>query len=252
MPVLFVGHGSPMNAIEHNPITAKWELVGETLPKPQAIVVISAHWMTGGTHVTDTPKQKIIYDMYGFPDELYQYRYEADGDPVVAKLLTKYMHAYEAKLDSSWGLDHGTWSVLAHIAPKPDVPVLQISLDGNLSLGEQYEVFEALRPLRDKGVLFIGSGNIVHNLGALDFSKPALDFSLEFDDFSKNAIEGKNLAHLTEPSKFSAAFSMAVPTDEHYRPMLATMALLDKNETVDFFVTDLMMGSISMRSFISV
>ncbi|MFO0882060.1 MAG: class III extradiol ring-cleavage dioxygenase [Candidatus Saccharimonadales bacterium] len=253
MPVLFVGHGNPMNAILDNPITQKWADVGNTMPAYQAIVVISAHWLTSGTHITDAPKQPIIYDMYGFPPELYETKYDANGDPTLAELLRQQLLKYEAALDSSWGLDHGTWSVLKHLAPHPSVPVLQISLDYSQSLEQVVELFKELKALRKKGVLFIGSGNIVHNLRAVNFqTNKAYDWAIEFDELSAKAIEDKNIKLLTKPGKISSAASFAVPTDDHYRPMLAIMSLLEDNEQLDFFNTDIDLGSVSMRSFVTV
>ena len=251
MPVLFVGHGNPMNAILDTDITRTWQRVGGALPPAQAIVVISAHWLTKGTHITDAPKQPIIYDMYGFPDELYQVTYDAAGDPQLAALLQQALLKYEAQLDSTWGLDHGTWSVLKHLAPHPNIPILQISLDFHKPLPYVIELFSQLKELRHKGVIFIGSGNIVHNLRALDFSNRTPSWALEFDDLSSQAIRDKNVELLTKPNAISHAASLAVPTDDHYRPMLAAMALLDADESIDFFNTSIDLGSVSMRSFIS-
>jgi 4,5-DOPA dioxygenase extradiol len=251
MPVIFVGHGNPMNAIIDNDITREWALVGKNIPDAQAIVVISAHWQTLGTHVTDAPTQPIIYDFYGFPDELYKVTYNANGDPDIAAELTKTLNAYEAQLDSQWGLDHGTWSVLKHLAPEPKIPVLQISLDYGQSLEQLAEMFAALKPLRKKGVVFIGSGNIVHNLRLVNWedTRP-FDWALEFDQKSKDAIVGHDMHSLTHPAKMSNAAPLAVPTDEHYRPMLAVMALLEPNENISFFNDVIDMGSISMRGFV--
>jgi 4,5-DOPA dioxygenase extradiol len=253
MPVLFVGHGNPMNAITDNDITRMWAQIGNSLPKAQAIVVISAHWLTHGTHVTDAPKQKIIHDFYGFPDELYNVDYPANGSPEIAEELRKSLLQYEAKLDSTWGLDHGTWSVLKHLAPAPKVPVLQISLDVNQSLEQLTKMFENLKPLRNKGVIFIGSGNIVHNLRAVNFTDDRVfDWALEFDALSATAISNHDIKLLTQPGKISSAASFAVPTDDHYRPMLATMALLDPKEQISYFNDIIEFGSISMRSFLSI
>lgn len=252
MPVLFVGHGNPMNAIMDNDITRMWSHVGANLPKAQAIVVISAHWLTYGTHVTDAPKQKIIHDFYGFPDELYSATYSANGDPALAEVLRKVLVEYEAKLDSTWGLDHGTWSVLKHLAPEPKVPVLQISLDVEQSLEQLTEMFAKLKPLREKGVIFIGSGNIVHNLRAVNFTDDRIfDWAIEFDAMSAQAMSNHDLKLLSKPGKISSAASFAVPTDDHYRPMLATMALLDPKEQLNYFNDVIELGSIGMRSFIA-
>lgn len=250
MPVVFVGHGSPMNAIELNEFTRQWEVVGRNLPAYQAIVVISAHWQTHGTHITDAPKQPLIYDMYGFPDELYRFEYNANGDPRLAADLQKRLEGYDAALDSKWGLDHGAWSVLAHIAPEPHVPVLQISLDMQLSLEQQYELFTELAPLRERGVLFIGSGNIVHNLRRIDFSSPTsgFDWATEFDEFTKDALLARDAHKLTSPSSFTQSFTLAAPTDEHYRPLLATIALAGNKGSLSFFAEGMAYGSLSMRS----
>ena len=252
MPVLFVGHGNPMNAILDNSITQNWKIVGQNLPEPQAFVVISAHWMTNGTHITDAPTQPLIYDMYGFPDELYQVKYPAQGDPDIAETLRQAFLKYEAKLDSTWGLDHGTWSVLKHLAPEVKVPVLQISLDTNQSLPQLVEMFQLLKPLRQKGVIFIGSGNLVHNLGILNFrDDKVFDWALEFDHHATIAMDNHQIDLLTHPGKMTSAASYAVQMDDHYRPMLAAMSLLDSKEQLSYFNDVIEMGSISMRSFIA-
>ena len=253
MPVLFVGHGNPLNAILDNDTTRTWSKLGQNLPKAQAIVVISAHWLTYGTHITDAPKQPILYDIYGFPDELYQTTYVANGDPAIAETLRQAFINYEAKLDRSWGLDHGTWSVLKHLAPEPKVTVLQISLDVNQPLEKLTEMFGLLRPLRDKGVIFIGSGNIVHNLGIMNFNDDsAYDWAQEFDAEVSAAINNRQLKLLANPRKLSHAASLAVPTDDHYWPMLAAMALLDPKEQLSYFNNVFELGSIGMRSFIAI
>lgn len=252
MPVLFVGHGNPMNAISDNSITQEWQRVGAKLPAAQAIVVISAHWLTYGTRITDAPKQRIIYDFYGFPEELYGVQYDASGDPAIAETLRRAFLQYEAQLDSTWGLDHGTWSVLKHLAPDPTIPVLQISLDVRQSLEELVEMFRLLRPLREQGVIFIGSGNIVHNLGIMNFTNPqAFDWALEFDDTAATAMSNHNLGQLVRPFAMGAAARLAIPTDDHYRPMLAAMTLLDPTEDLNYFNEVVEMGSIGMRSFIA-
>jgi 4,5-DOPA dioxygenase extradiol len=252
MPVLFVGHGNPMNAITDNAITQNWTKIGKNLPEPQAFVVISAHWLTGGTRVTSAPTQPIIYDMYGFPDELYQVQYPAKGDPAVAKSLRDAFLHYEAQLDSTWGLDHGTWSVLKFLAPEVKVPVLQISLDYTQSLPELTEMFALLKPLREKGVIFIGSGNLVHNLGMLNFQDDKIfDWAQEFDAEASKQMSIHNLKALANPHTISRAATYAVQFDDHYRPMLAAMALLDTKEELSYFNDVIEMGSIGMRSFIA-
>lgn len=252
MPVIFVGHGNPMNAITDNQFANKWEEIGKNLPDAQAIVVVSAHWLTKGTRVTDAPKQPIIYDFYGFPDELYQVEYEAKGSPKLAKTLVEQMLEYETKLDSSWGLDHGTWSVLRRMVPKPEIPILQISIDMTKSLSELIDVYKSLGKLRRKGVIFIGSGNIIHNLRVLDYRENhSYDWALEFDDFSTKAIKNKDISSLTNPRKYTTSSNLVLEMDDHYRPMLASMALLEKDEQLDFFNDQIMHGSLSMKSFIT-
>ncbi len=241
-----------MNAILDNDITREWSRVGANLPDAQAIVVISAHWLTRGTHITDAPTQPIIYDMYGFPPELYEVTYPASGDPELALELQKAFLNYEAQLDSTWGLDHGTWSVLKHMAPHPTVPVLQISLDMTQSLESLVKMFSLLKPLREKGVVFIGSGNLVHNLGRLNFQNDSVfDWALEFDALATDAMTSHNIELLTNPRKMTLAANLAVEFDDHYRPMLAAMALLDSKEELHYFNETIDMGSTSMRSFIS-
>jgi 4,5-DOPA dioxygenase extradiol len=190
--------------------------------------------------------------MYGFPDQLYKVQYPAKGSPELAKLLQKQLLSYEAQLDSTWGLDHGTWSVLKYLAPKPKIPILQISLDANQSLEQLTEMFRLLKPLRKKGVIFIGSGNIVHNLGAVNWhDNKAYDWALEFDDLSAAAMTNHRLDLLTRPGKISSTASFAIPTDDHYRPMLAAMSLLDKSEELQYFNEVIDMGSVGMRSFVA-
>ncbi len=253
MPVLFVGHGNPMNAISDNSFTREWQRVGAGLPAAQAIVVISAHWLTpGGTHITDAPRNPIIYDFGGFPDELYRVQYETHGDHEVAEILARHLMEYEARLDSQWGLDHGTWSVLKHLAPAPEVPVLQISIDYAKPLPELYDLFSRLRDLRRRGVVFIGSGNIVHALNRVKWGGgDAWDWAVEFDLQTADAIADGDVARLLDPYRSWSAARLAVPTDDHYRPMVAALSLLESDEQVGFFNTEIDLGSVGMRSFIS-
>lgn len=253
MPVLFVGHGNPMNAISDNSFTREWVRVGAQLPAAQAIVVISAHWLTpGGTHITDAPRNPVIYDFGGFPDELYRVQYESHGDEQIARLLARHLAEYEARLDQQWGLDHGTWSVLKHLAPAPQVPVLQISIDYAMPLPRLHELFARLRDLRRRGVVFIGSGNIVHALGRVRWGGgPAWDWAEEFDVQTAEAIATRDDARLLDPYRTWSAARLAVPTDDHYRPMVAALALLEPGEQVDFFNTEIDLGSVGMRSFIT-
>jgi 4,5-DOPA dioxygenase extradiol len=250
MPVFFIGHGNPMNAIDDNSFTQNWKKCGADLPTPQAVVVISAHWLTSGTFVTDAPTQPIIYDIYGFPPELYEVKYPAIGSPEIAETLRQNFLNYEAKLDNSWGLDHGTWSVLVHMLPEPKIPILQISLDMSQTLEQSLEMFSLLRGLRRKGVVFIGSGNIVHNLGMLNFvDDKVFGWAEEFDTVSAAAIMNRDLKSLANPFEMTDAAKYAVQFDDHYRPMLAAAALLNRDEEIEYFNDKIVMGSLSMRAF---
>ncbi|MCX6406917.1 MAG: class III extradiol ring-cleavage dioxygenase [Propionibacteriales bacterium] len=255
MPVLFVGHGNPMHAIRESHYTHTWTAEGQRLPEPQAIVVVSAHWLTPGrTHVTDAPRNRVIYDFGGFPEELSRVQYDTVGDHEVARLLAHRLAEYEAALDSQWGLDHGTWSVLKYLAPAPQVPVLQISIDDTLPLPRLHELYGRLRRLRDQGVLFIGSGNIVHALGRARWEPeaPAWDWAEQFDADTAAALTDRRLDQLLDPYGTWREARIAVPTDEHYRPMVAALSLLHPEEEVRFFNASIDMGSIGMRSFVTV
>ncbi len=255
MPVLFIGHGNPMNAISDNDFTRAWHRIGEELPEAQAIVVISAHWLTPGeTHITDAPRNRVIYDFGGFPDELFRVQYPTEGDPQVAALLARQLAEYEAQLDAQWGLDHGTWSVLKHLAPAPHVPVLQVSIDYAMPLPKLYELYSRLRALRRRGVLFIGSGNIVHSLQRVrwDAAAPAWDWAEQFDHDTAAAIEQRDVSRLLDPYGTWSEARLAVPTDDHYRPMVAALSLLEPDEDLSFFNEAIDMGSIGMRSFLTV
>jgi 4,5-DOPA dioxygenase extradiol len=254
MPVLFVGHGNPMHAIADNDYTRTWEAEGRRLPEAQAIVVVSAHWLTPGrTHVTDAPRNRVIYDFGGFPDALYRVRYDTVGDHDVARVLAHHLAEYEAALDAQWGLDHGTWSVLRHLAPEPQVPVLQISIDDSLPLPRLHELYSRLRRLRRQGVLFIGSGNIVHALGRARWEPGAAawDWAEQFDADTADALEHRRLDALLDPYGTWSEARLAVPTDDHYRPMVAALSLLEDDEELRFFNTAIDMGSIGMRSFVT-
>ncbi|KQX75556.1 MULTISPECIES: dioxygenase [Aeromicrobium] len=254
MPVMFVGHGNPMHAISDNAYTRTWTHLGTELPPAQAIVVVSAHWLTpGATHITDAPRNPIIYDFGGFPDELSRVRYDTVGDTDVARLLARQLVEYEAALDQQWGLDHGTWSVLKFIAPAPEVPVLQISIDYSMPLPQLYELYGRLRAMRRRGVLFIGSGNIVHALGRARWDGGAAwDWAEQFDADTAVALRERQIGKLLDPYGTWAEARIAVPTDDHYRPMVAALSLLEDGEDIRFFNDSIDMGSISMRSFVSV
>ena len=258
LPVLFVGHGNPMNAISDNVFTREWARVGRALPEPQAIVVISAHWLTpGSTHITDAPRNRVIYDFGGFPDELYHVQYPTIGDAEVARILARQLAEYEAQLDAQWGLDHGTWSVLKHLAPSPQMPVLQVSIDFSMPLPQLYELYARLRGLRDRGVLFIGSGNIVHALNRVKWGSAngqgvePWDWAEQFDADTATALRERRSDLLLDPYGSWAEARIAVPTDDHYRPMVASLSLIDDDEDIQFFNDAIDIGSVGMRSFVT-
>ena len=242
MPSLFIGHGSPMNVIMDNAFTQHLRILGQTY-QPQKILVISAHWVTAGTQVHAHANPKTIYDFYGFPNELYQIKYPAPGDPQLANDLKNI-----AQLDHEWGFDHGTWSILHHMYPNADIPVVQLSLNHSLSLKEHFQLAKELQKLRQEGVLIIGSGNIVHNLRAYDRSAnaPTPDWSLEFDSYVTNALsENHEDLHALKNEKL---FRMAHPSTEHYLPLLYTVGASSKSDLLSFPFTGFEGGSLSMRS----
>ncbi len=249
MPVMFVGHGNPMNAVTDNAFSREWAKIGKELTVPRAIICMSAHWLTKGSFITAMPNPITIHDFFGFPDAMYDVKYPAPGDPPLASEVCQIVKGIEE--DHEWGLDHGAWSFLVKMFPHADIPVLQLSVDYSKSPEQQYGLTRELTSLREKGVLFIGSGNIVHNLRAASFDNATpYDWALEFDAMSKKLIETGDHQALVHYKKLGRAADMSIPTDEHYRPMLTTLALSDPNERVRFFNEAIDAASISMRSFI--
>ena len=249
MPVLFVGHGNPMNALEDNEFSRAWTEVGKALPRPHAILCISAHWETSGTQVTGMKQPKTIHDFGGFPRELYAMRYPAPGSPELAQLTQETVQRAPVRVDQTWGLDHGTWSVLCRMFPEADIPVVQLSLDRSQKPEFHYTLGNELHALRNKGVLIIGSGNIVHNLGRAVFDQDgAYDWAIEFDETVKQLVLSGNHDSITHYQNLGLAARLSIPTNEHYLPLLYILALQDKNEQVRFFADRVTMGSLSMRS----
>jgi 4,5-DOPA dioxygenase extradiol len=248
MPVLFVGHGSPMNALEDNEFSRAWKQAGQELPAPRAIICISAHWVTRGTLVTAMEKPRMIYDMYGFPPELYEVRYDAPGAPDLAEQVRRIIKKTEVKDDQEWGLDHGTWSVLTHMFPKADIPVIQMSLDATITPEKHYEIAAQLKELREENVLIIGSGNIVHNLRMARFDDSAYDWAVQFDARVANWIEQNDHDPIVHYEKGDQVSALAINSAEHYIPLLYSLALRDEDDKVSFFADKVMGGSISMRS----
>jgi 4,5-DOPA dioxygenase extradiol len=248
MPVLFVGHGSPMNAIEDNEFSRAWIDEGKTLPKPRAILCVSAHWVTRSTLVTAMDLPRTIYDMYGFPKELYEVKYPAPGSPDLAEQVRRIINKTTVQMDQKWGLDHGTWSVLHRMFPEANVPVIQMSLNANLQISDHYEVAKQLKELREEGVLIIGSGNIVHNLAMVEFRDFAYDWATEFDTQIKNWILTDDHDPIINYQKQGLAAQLSINSGEHYIPLLYSLALKDEKEPISFFAEKVWGGSVSMRS----
>jgi 4,5-DOPA dioxygenase extradiol len=251
MPLLFVGHGNPMNAIEDNDFTKNWQSLGKELPKPTAILCISAHWETRGTFVTAMEKPKTIHDFGGFPQALFDVEYPAPGNTSLADQIKNEIKKTEVKLDDEWGLDHGCWSVIKRMYPNADVPVLQLSLDYTKPAQWHYELAKELATLRNKGVLIVGSGNMVHNLGMVnwrDLNSGGYDWAIEMNEKFKNLITAGNHKDLINYSSLGTAAKLAIPSPEHYLPLLYTLGLKEEKEEISFFNDKTLMGSLSMTS----
>lgn len=250
LPALFVGHGSPMNGIEDNAFSAQWEELGKTLPVPTAVLCISAHWFTRGTHITAMENPKTIHDFYGFPQALFNVQYPAPGSPALAKETASMIHKTTVGLDHEWGLDHGTWSIVKRMYPKANIPVLQLSIDYTQKPVFHYELAKELSALRRKGVLIIGSGNMVHNLRMIDWHNPegGFDWAVEMNDTFKRLINTRDHQSLIQYEALGTAARYAIPTPEHYLPLLYVLGLQEKNESATFFNDKSVMGSLTMTS----
>jgi len=253
MPLLFLGHGSPMNAIGENEFVTGWREVAKKLPKPNAILCISAHWETRGTLVTAMEKPTTIHDFGGFPQQLYEVEYPAPGSPELASETKKIIAKTEVGLDLKWGLDHGTWSVLRHLYPAADVPVIQMSLDYYQTPQFHYDLAKELASLRRKGVLIVGSGNLVHNLGKIAWDKMdvagyGFDWAIEANEKMNKYILNGDHQKLINFKSQGRAFDLAIPSPEHFLPLLYMLALKEENETVALFNDKPVAGSLSMTS----
>ena len=253
MPVLFLGHGSPMNGIEDNEFVRAFKKQGQQLDKPNAIIVVSAHWETNGTFVTAMQNPRTIHDFGGFPKELYEVQYPAPGHPELAKEISEIVNPTgTVKLDDKWGLDHGAWTVIKHLFPDADVPVIQLSLDYKMTPQQHYESAQQLKKLREKGVLIVGSGNMVHNLRKVDFRKInenyGYDWAIEADSKMKKWILEGNHQNLIDFKKQGEAFNLAIPTPEHYLPLLYTLGLKHKKDNTTIFNDSPLGGSLTMTS----
>ncbi|MBX2977219.1 MAG: 4,5-DOPA dioxygenase extradiol [Ignavibacteriaceae bacterium] len=252
MPVLFLGHGSPMNAIQENEFIQGFRNIAKEIVTPKAIIVISAHWETSGTEVTAMEFPSTIHDFGGFPKELYEIQYPAPGMPQLAEEVKNITISSEITLNEKWGLDHGAWTVIRPMYPKADIPVIQLSLDYHKNPQQHYDLAKELYQLRYKGVLIVGSGNMVHNLGKVDWRKLdenfGFDWALETNDRMKQFISDGNHQSLLNYSKLGKAFELSIPTPEHYLPLLYSLALQDKNDKVEFFNDAPVGGSLTMTS----
>lgn len=250
MPVVFVGHGSPMNACENNSFTQEWRKLGQSIPTPQVIIVMSAHWVTPkGSYISANAQPETIYDFYGFPQDLYNMHYRAPGSPVFAQELSV-LHP-QILTSNEWGFDHGTWSVLAQMYPAAKISVLQLSINDSLSPSEELSLIAELKFLRQHGVLFIGSGNIIHNLRMINWEdKTPFSWAVDFDAQVKDLIEKRDVQSLAHYHALGSAAQYSIPTDEHYRPMLGALALANDQDTLHFFNEEILMGSVGMRSFV--
>lgn len=247
MPTIFFGHGSPMNTLEENRYTQAWQYIGQTLPRPKAILFISAHWYVGYTAVTAMETPRTIHDFRGFPKALAEFQYPAPGSPSLAAKIADLLHPLNVHLDETWGLDHGAWSVLAHVYPNADVPVVQLSIDRTQQPQFHYQLGKRLAPLRDAGILILGSGNIVHNLRAmLPSGSPPYPWATRFHQAVKDKLLHRQHASLTDYEALDSEALLSVPTPEHYLPLLYIAALQQDNENISFPIDDLDMGSMSM------
>lgn len=249
MPTIFLGHGNPLNALEHNAWTETWAAIGGGVPRPKAVLSLSAHWYLPARLVTAMPAPRTIHDFGGFPDELYQVTYPAPGDPALARRVQELLATISVRPDEQWGLDHGTWSVLCHVFPRADVPVVQLSIDATQPARFHYEAGKLLAPLRDEGVLVIGSGNIVHNLHAFSWGRhPAepFDWAVRFEERARGLLLAGEDEPLVEYETLGRDAMLSVPTPDHYLPLLYVIALRRPGEQISFPVEGVDGGSVSM------
>jgi 4,5-DOPA dioxygenase extradiol len=248
-PVIFFGHGNPMNGLQHNSYTKAWSSIGSEVPRPKAVLSISAHWYVPGTLVTSMSTPRTIHDFGGFPPELYRITYPAPGDPTLASRVQDLLEPISVGRDEQWGLDHGTWAVLRHVFPRADVPVVQLSIDESQPPAFHYEIAKRLAPLRDEGILIIGSGNLVHNLHAYAWGRRAVepfDWAVRFEEQVRERLLAADDAPLIAYKTLGHDAMLSVPTPDHYLPLLYVIALRRKGEHVSFPVAGVDGGSVSM------
>jgi 4,5-DOPA dioxygenase extradiol len=248
-PAIFFGHGNPMNAVAQNSYTAGWERIGREIPRPKAILCISAHWYIRHTGVTITDAPRTIHDFGGFPRELYQVQYPSPGSPALARRTQALLAPLPVNLDESWGLDHGTWSVLSHVYPAADVPIVQLSIDAGQPPSFHYEVGRRIAPLRDEGILIMGSGNLVHNLRAFDWNGKtagAYDWAARFEEEARQMILAGEHAPLLEYQKLGQDALLSIPTPDHFLPLMHVLGARQSEDRVSFPVEGTDGGSVSM------
>ena len=250
MPALFIGHGSPMNAIEDNQYTKNWKKIASEFPKPKAILSISAHWYTNGSFINDLDNPKMVYDMYGFPDELYNLVYNAKGANELAH-VTKYLIKKDVEIDNSWGLDHGTWSVLCKMYPEADIPVYQLSVDSRSSAETHFQIGKEISALREQGVLIFGSGNVVHNLGRINWDLDGGEpWAVDFDSFIKDKIIKREYDDVINYKSAGKSSELAFVTPDHYYPLLYILGASKDDDKLSIFNDSCVMGSLSMTSYL--
>lgn len=253
MPVLFIGHGSPMNGIEDNEFSQRWAQMAKEIPTPAAVLVVSAHWFSKGTRITAMDFPETIHDFGGFPKALFDVQYPAPGNPVLAKETASLLHSAHVELDHDWGLDHGTWTIIRHMYPEAKIPVLQLSIDYTKGAQYHFDLAKELYDLRKKGVLVIGSGNMVHNLRMVSWEKINMpgygfDWALQMNATFKQLISEGNYKPLVNYESLGAEARLAIPTPEHYLPLLYSLGLKGNNDNVSFFNDKAVAGSLTMTS----
>ena len=249
MPAIFLGHGNPMNTLQRNAWTDGWSAIGKEIPRPRAVLAVSAHWYLPATLVTAMPSPRTIHDFGGFPRELYEVKYPASGDPNLASRVKELLAPISVNLDMQWGIDHGTWSVLYHVFPQADVPVIQLSIDNRQQAAFHYDIGKRLAPLRDEGILIMGSGNLVHNLHTYAWGQRHIEpfhWAVRFEDQVRELLLAHKDGHLVEYEKLGGDATLSIPTPDHYLPLLHIIALRREGERVSFPVKGFDGGSISM------
>lgn len=250
MPVLFMGHGSPMNAVEDNPYTAEWKKIAAEIPKPKAVLAVSAHWYTRGTRIADTREPKMVYDMYGFPEELYRVRYPAPGSPELAAEVRRLLGP-GVETDNSWGLDHGTWSVLHRMYPDASVPVVQLSVDAEASPERWLQLGTELRPLREQGVLILGSGNVVHNLSRVEWGmRGGFPWAEQFDSYIREKLEHRAIPDVVRYESAGECAKLAFRTPDHFAPLLYVVGASSEEDALEVKNASCTMGALSMTCYL--